>query len=77
MNELTAGESLQQILDRRERAAAMSGLASLASSMVVILLATAVFLDLAAATPLAATLDSAAPVVEAAPHALDGLTYAP
>ncbi len=74
MNELTSRESLQQILDRRERTIAMSTAATVTAVLVALLLAAALVLDLAAAAP---AFDATAAGTEAPPASAEGLMYSP
>ena len=74
MNELTSGEPLQRILERRERAAALSAVADIATRLVAWTLAIALALSLAAS---ALAIDPSTIGKDTPPISLEGFTYSP
>jgi hypothetical protein len=74
MNELTSGEPLQQILDRRERTAAISTATTVAVALATWALMVTLALSMVATAP---PLDPVAIDADLPPASLDGLAYSP
>jgi hypothetical protein len=74
MNELTSDEPLQQILDRRERSAALSTATTVALALAAWALMVTLALSMVASAP---PIDPIAIDVDSPPTNLDGLRYSP